>query len=118
MSVPSVRIVESLARSLHTAESYLEQVRDEQERECVANLIFEMKKLIGSFFRTHIDRRKVDRGTSPISDYEGYFASRQTYTDESPPVCPFCGSDEVVLRRKDPSGNVWYCAGCRQEIHS
>ena len=119
ISVPAIRIVESLSRNLHTAETYLDQVRDEQEKAYVADLILEMKQLIGKFFREHIDRRTVDRGTSPISDYERYFAGKQTYTEESPPSCPFCDSNQVVFRRKDLHGNLyWYCTSCRQEIQS
>jgi ssDNA-binding Zn-finger/Zn-ribbon topoisomerase 1 len=78
-----------------------------------------MKKQIGSFFREYVDRRKEDRGTSPIADYEGYFLGKKTHPDSPAPACPFCGSDRVAFRRKDKAGRMyWYCTSCRQEIRT
>ena len=117
ISVPTIRILESLSRSLHAAEVSLRQVHDEAERARLADLIFEMKKTVGSFFRQHVDRRKQDRGTSPVGDYEGYLLGEKTLPEGSPPGCPFCESANVVFRRRDLSGTTyWYCTSCHQEV--
>lgn len=111
--------MESLSRGLHEAESALGQLRDEEERACVSDLILGMKKQMGGFFRAHIDRRREDRGTSPIGDYEGYFLARKAKAPGPQPRCPFCGSDQVLFRRRDlPGPTHWYCTACRQEIQA